>query len=229
MLPRMLPVVLLAMVSTACCNPVHMNLHPRAQHLPISRAPAASTTEIAFVGEPDATSAATAPAMSTAEPVTTTVTSEGPLSPSAAPVSSRPVEEVFASRFVADFSDATAGGNAQEYIPCAYKIVWPLTLLADDRNSPRGFQIATWGANKSPYNVSYDADNVRLGDGEVLMTVSAHNGSGPVHGAQLKSNFHFMFASMRVQLRSTAVPGIVIGHFFYSTLSSRSFDAAHAC
>lgn len=55
--------------------------------------------------------------MSTAEPVITS-SSEGPSSPSAAPEPSQPVEELFASRFVADFSDATSGGNAQDYIPC---------------------------------------------------------------------------------------------------------------
>jgi hypothetical protein len=47
------------------------------------------------------------------------------------------------------------------------------------------------------------------------MKVSAYNGNGNIISSEIATNDRFKYASVRTVLKSSGVPGVVEGNFFY--------------
>ena len=61
--------------------------------------------------------------------------------------------------------------------------------------------------------------NVALGSGSLDLKVSAYEGSGNVQSAEIVTNDIFKYGSVRTVLKSSGVPGVVEGNFFYCKLA----------
>lgn len=81
-----------------------------------------------------------------------------------------------------------------------------------------------YGFTRSDYLVGSEAtgvdhtfmpDHVSLGDGVLEMKVSAYANDQNVLSSQITSNESFKYASVRVVQKSSGVPGVCEGNFFY--------------
>lgn len=108
--------------------------------------------------------------------------------------------DMFTKRLLLDFSDVKEGDDATE-------------KLAEG-----GFYMTTYTVgDSSDGNIPREhmEENVKLGDGALLMTTQAYSGSGNVKASEITTNEAYLYASARVVLKSTPVKGVCIGHFFY--------------
>lgn len=64
-----------------------------------------------------------------------------------------------------------------------------------------------------PHN--FPAGNVAIADGTLQLKVNAYDDSGHVNGGEVVTNDKFMYGSLRTVLKSSGVPGVVEGVFFY--------------
>lgn len=80
--------------------------------------------------------------------------------------------------------------------------------------------ISDYGVGSSPVAHDFTPSAVSFGAGTLNLKVSAYVPSqGSVHGAEIVTNSEFLYGSMRTVMKSSAVPGIVEGLFFYRKLS----------
>lgn len=54
-----------------------------------------------------------------------------------------------------------------------------------------------------------------MGNGALNFKVSAYSGSGAIQSAEMATQDHFKYASVRTVQKSSRTPGVVEGNFFY--------------
>ena len=84
------------------------------------------------------------------------------------------------------------------------------------RTSPRnyGIAISNYPVSSKPIAHDFVTSNVAFGDGTLNLKVDAFTGDF-VHGAEIITTDKLKYASVRTVLKSSPVPGIVEGNFFY--------------
>ena len=89
----------------------------------------------------------------------------------------------------------------------------PLTFC---RTSPRnyGIAISNYPVSSKPVPHDFVTSNVAFGDGALNLKVDAFTGDS-VHSAEIITTDKLKYASVRTVLKSSPVPGIVEGNFFY--------------
>ncbi|KAF5326278.1 hypothetical protein D9611_000486 [Ephemerocybe angulata] len=128
----------------------------------------------------------------------------------------------FRTRQFVDFSTAQAGQSAS-------------TLLSNN-----GFSISDWPVTDTPPAISHTfvPGNVALTNGALSLKVNAYSGSGNVIGAEFSTNAEFKYVSVRTVQKSSSVPGVCEGNFFYKDqvaeidfeiLTSTVFQSSLAC
>ncbi|KAF6763223.1 concanavalin A-like lectin/glucanase domain-containing protein [Ephemerocybe angulata] len=128
----------------------------------------------------------------------------------------------FRTRQFVDFSTAQAGQSAS-------------TLLSNN-----GFSISDWPVTDTPPAISHTfvPGNVALTNGALSLKVNAYSGSGNVIGAEFSTNEEFTYVSVRTVQKSSSVPGVCEGNFFYKDqvaeidfeiLTSTIFQSSLAC
>lgn len=108
--------------------------------------------------------------------------------------------DMFSKRLLLDFSDVKEGEDAS-------------AKLAEGDFSMTTYTIGDGSDGTIPRQ--HMEENVKLGDGVLLMTTQAYSGSGNVKASEITTDESFLYASARVVLKSTDVEGVCIGHFFY--------------
>lgn len=103
----------------------------------------------------------------------------------------------FRSRQFIDFSTAKAGQDAQQLL------------------SNNGLVISDWDVSDGPITHTFTPKNVALVDGAVALKVSAYPGSGKSIGAEFVTTAEFKYASVRTVQKSSNVPGVCEGNFFF--------------
>jgi hypothetical protein len=78
-----------------------------------------------------------------------------------------------------------------------------------------GISISNYTINRTPVPYTFVPGNVALGSGSLDLKVSAYQGNGSVQSSEMVTNDIFKFASVRTVLKSSGVPGVVEGNFFY--------------
>ncbi|KAF5328704.1 hypothetical protein D9619_011712 [Psilocybe cf. subviscida] len=107
----------------------------------------------------------------------------------------------FSTHTLLDFSTQKAGGNAASFL------------------SSHGIMISDYPVGSTPVAHDFSPSAVSFGQGALNLKVSAYVSSqGSVHGAEIVTNSEFLYGSMRTVMKSSAVPGIVEGIFFYRKL-----------
>ena len=79
----------------------------------------------------------------------------------------------------------------------------------------KGISISNYAIEDTPMSYTFVPENVALGSGSVDLKVSAYNGTGNVQSSEILTQDIFKFASVRTVLKSSGVPGVVEGNFFY--------------
>jgi hypothetical protein len=87
-------------------------------------------------------------------------------------------------------------------------------LNSSSRRS-NGISISNYTVKGTPVPHSFVPGNVALGSGSLDLKVSAYHGTGSVQSSEIVTNNLFKFASVRTVLKSSGIPGIVEGNFFY--------------
>jgi hypothetical protein len=85
-------------------------------------------------------------------------------------------------------------------------------------NSSHGLVISdnsASGTDSSGVPHVFAPENVALTDGALSLKVSAYSGSGNVLGAQVSTESQIKYASVRTVQKSSKVPGVREGNFFY--------------
>ncbi|TRM65850.1 hypothetical protein BD626DRAFT_546288 [Schizophyllum amplum] len=104
----------------------------------------------------------------------------------------------FTTLVQADFSSATAGGNAESYL------------------DQFGLQISDYPVDeKNAISHYFSPDNVALGAGSVDLTVRAYDGGEYVYGAEIVTADTTLYGSLRTVLKSSTTGGVCEGMFFY--------------
>jgi len=103
----------------------------------------------------------------------------------------------FTQRTFIDFSGVTPGGNAASLL------------------SSNGISISNYPISAGPVPRTFVPQNVALGSGSLDLKVSAYTGSGSIQSSEISTNDVFKYASVRTVLKSSGVPGVVEGNFFY--------------
>ncbi|KAJ2930252.1 hypothetical protein H1R20_g6821, partial [Candolleomyces eurysporus] len=106
----------------------------------------------------------------------------------------------YRSRTFIDFSGVTADQDAREVL-ASHGLV-----ISDNGAS---------GTDSSGVPHVFTPDNVALTDGALSLKVSAYSGSGNVLGAQVSTQSQIKYASVRTVQKSSKVPGVREGNFFY--------------
>jgi hypothetical protein len=78
-----------------------------------------------------------------------------------------------------------------------------------------GISISDYTVNRTPVPHTFVPGNVALGSGSLDLKVSAYQGSGSVQSSEIVTQDIFKFASVRTVLKSSGIPGVVEGFFFY--------------
>ena len=76
------------------------------------------------------------------------------------------------------------------------------------------------GAGSGSVAHYFRPENVKLGDGSLDLVVNAYDGGDYVYSAEIASDQTTLYGSLRTVLKSSGVPGVCEGLFFYS-----EFDA----
>ncbi|KAJ3512935.1 hypothetical protein NLJ89_g3238 [Agrocybe chaxingu] len=126
----------------------------------------------------------------------------------------------FTQRSFTDFSSGTPSQNALEFLDA------------------HGFYSSAYPVDATPIPREFTQDNVNFGTGALNLKVNAYSGSGPVIGAEIGTLEQFLYGSVRTVQRSSSVPGVVEGNFFYKSntqeidfeiLTSTIFASTQAC
>ncbi|CAA7260642.1 unnamed protein product [Cyclocybe aegerita] len=107
----------------------------------------------------------------------------------------------FTQRSFTNFSSGTPSQNALEFLDA------------------HGFYASAYPIDATPISREFTQDNVNFGTGALNLKVNAYSGSGPVIGAEIGTLEQFLYGSVRTVQRSSSVPGVVEGNFFYSEAS----------
>src|ERR1700733_9418732 len=75
--------------------------------------------------------------------------------------------------------------------------------------------ISSYTVQSTPMPHTFVPANVALGSGSLDLKVSAYKGNGSVQSSEIVTQETFKFASVRTVLKSSGVPGVVEGNFFY--------------
>ncbi|RDB17495.1 Beta-glucanase [Hypsizygus marmoreus] len=102
----------------------------------------------------------------------------------------------FTQRQFVDFSGVTPGGNVGSFL------------------SSHGIYISDYPIASTPIPRTFTPRNVAFGSGSLDMKVSAYTG-GSVQSAEIVTEDTFKYASVRTVLKSSGVPGVCEGNFFY--------------
>ncbi|KAF8162836.1 concanavalin A-like lectin/glucanase domain-containing protein [Crassisporium funariophilum] len=106
----------------------------------------------------------------------------------------------FTERVFTDFKGVKAGANAASFL------------------SSNGYDVSNYGPiNQGPISRSFVTGNVMLGDGTLDLKVNAYPGSGNTIGGEFVTKAEFKYASVRTVQKSSKVPGVVEGNFFYKS------------
>ncbi|KAG5643179.1 hypothetical protein DXG03_001383 [Asterophora parasitica] len=103
----------------------------------------------------------------------------------------------FTQRQFIDFSKVSPGGNVASLL------------------SANGISISNYPISAGPVPRTFTPNNVAFGSGSLDMKVSAYRGSGSVLSSEILTNDLFKYASVRTVLKSSGVPGVCEGNFFY--------------
>ncbi|KAI5826513.1 glycoside hydrolase family 16 protein [Schizophyllum commune Tattone D] len=111
----------------------------------------------------------------------------------------RDIEGAFTDVVKADFSTATAGGDAK-------------ALLQSFGLSISDYPVGAGSGSVAHY---FRPENVKLGDGSLDLVVNAYDGGDYVYSAEIASDQTTLYGSLRTVLKSSGVPGVCEGLFFY--------------
>jgi hypothetical protein len=81
--------------------------------------------------------------------------------------------------------------------------------------SSNGLSISDYTVDRTPLPHTFVPGNVALGSGSLDLKVSAYQGNGSVQSSEVLTDDTFKFASVRTVLKSSGIPGVVEGNFFY--------------
>ncbi|TRM69294.1 glycoside hydrolase family 16 protein [Schizophyllum amplum] len=127
------------------------------------------------------------------------------------------MEGAFTNLIQADFSSATAGGDAAAFL------------------SQFGLYISDYPVGGGSVSHYFRPENVALADGSVQLTVNAYDGGEYVNSAEIATGESTLYGSLRTVLKSSGVPGVCEGMFFYKNdqqeadweiLTTTSFEAS---
>ncbi|KAF8064210.1 concanavalin A-like lectin/glucanase domain-containing protein [Lyophyllum atratum] len=103
----------------------------------------------------------------------------------------------FTQRQFIDFSGVSPGGDVASLL------------------SANGIYISDYPISAGPVPRTFTPNNVAFGSGSLDMKVSAYTGSGSILSSEIATDDVFKYASVRTVLKSSGVPGVVEGNFFY--------------
>ncbi|KAF8149497.1 concanavalin A-like lectin/glucanase domain-containing protein [Crassisporium funariophilum] len=106
---------------------------------------------------------------------------------------------VFTQQSYTDFSAVKPGGDAAAFLSSA------------------GFGISSYPIIGTPYPREFLPANVLFGEGTLDMKVNAFFGTGSIGSAEFATLEHFQYGSVRTVQKSSSVPGVVEGNFFYAS------------
>ena len=96
------------------------------------------------------------------------------------------------------------------------------TPLNSEPRRSKGISISNYTVKSTPVAHTFVPGNVALGSGSLDLKVSAYGGTGSVQSSEIVTQDIFQFASVRTMLKSSGVPGVVEGSFFYCKRVLRS-------
>jgi hypothetical protein len=102
------------------------------------------------------------------------------------------------TRNFVDFSGVSSGQNARTFL------------------SNHGFYVSDYDIPSGPVGRSFNPDNVYFGNGVLNMRVNGYNGNGLIQSAEIGSTKAATYGSVKVVYKSSGVPGVVEGNFFYT-------------
>ena len=97
-----------------------------------------------------------------------------------------------------------------------YSSRWNFLILRSPELPPRnyGISISNYSVPSKPVTHDFVTSNVAFGDGALNLKVESVTGNA-VPSAEIVTTDTLKYASVRTVLKSSPVPGIVEGNFFY--------------
>lgn len=84
--------------------------------------------------------------------------------------------------------------------------------------SNMNLSISNFNVGSTPVVHTFFPSNVAIGNnGSLELTVKSYAGSGPVSSAEISTTAEFTYCSARTVMKTSSVPGVCVGSFFYQS------------